>query len=147
MITSASGAVAAPVAAANPCISCGACCSFFRASFHWMETDAGGGTVPAEMTRPLTHHRVVMRGTERSGGRCVALTGEIGSCVGCTIHPLRSSVCRDFEASWENGVHNVDCDRARARHGLPPLEPGWNRPGDDSPTSPFTDPAPGRRAA
>jgi Fe-S-cluster containining protein len=128
------GASASPaIVAMNPCLACGACCAFFRASFHWMETDTGGGTVPADLTEPLTHHRVVMRGTSGSRPRCTALEGEIGRAVRCTIHPLRSSVCRAFAPAWENGVPNPDCDRARARHGLPPLEAGWHRPEDDSP--------------
>jgi len=30
----------------NPCLSCGACCAFFRASFHWLETAAAYGLPP-----------------------------------------------------------------------------------------------------
>lgn len=63
-----------------------------------------------------------MKGTNQKNPRCIALSGEIGTCVGCTIHPVRASVCREFPPSWENGVHNPDCDRARAVHGLAPLE-------------------------
>ena len=134
--------------ASNPCLACGACCAFFRASFHWMETDAGGGTVPADLTLALNHHRVVMRGTTGSKPRCAALVGEIGTAVSCGIHPLRSSVCRAFKAAWEDGEPNPDCDRARAKYGLPPLQPGWHQPGDDSPPeAPAPEPAPDRRAA
>lgn len=63
-----------------------------------------------------------MKGTNEKEPRCVSLTGVIGECVSCAIHSVRSSVCREFPPSWENGVHNPDCDRARAAHGLPPLE-------------------------
>lgn len=135
MNPSETGAVAVhPSAVAiNPCLGCGACCAFFRASFHWMETDSGGGTVPADLTLPFTHHRVVMRGTTGSAPRCTALEGEIGVAVGCAIHPLRSSICRAFKPAWEDDQPNPDCDRARAGHGLPPLVRGWHRPEDDSP--------------
>ena len=108
----------------NPCLECGACCAFFRISFYWSEADpAAGGLTPPELTTKLTPQRTVMRGTERTPPRCVALEGEIGSCVRCTIHPLRPSPCREFETSWADGVRHERCDRARAAHGLPPLEP------------------------
>ncbi|MCH7226946.1 YkgJ family cysteine cluster protein [Haloferula sp. A504] len=130
--------------AANPCLACGACCAFFRVSFHWMETDAGGGTVPTGLAEPVDLHRVAMRGTTCSPVRCNALEGEVGTSVRCTIHPLRPSVCRAFQPAWENGEPNPDCDRARAQFGLPPLAPGWHQPDDDSPPEA---PAPDRRAA
>jgi Fe-S-cluster containining protein len=78
---------------------------------------------PAELTLRLTPHHAAMRGTEHAPRRCVALDGEIGKRVRCTIHPLRPSPCREFAASWSGGVHHERCDRARAAHGLPPLAP------------------------
>ena len=111
----------------NPCITCGDCCAFFRASFYWSEADsAAGGLTPPELTAKLTPHHAVMRGTEQTPPRCVALHGTIGENVRCVIHPLRPSPCREFQASWVGGLHNERCDRARAAHGLPPLSP----PGD-----------------
>lgn len=125
---------------ANPCLGCGACCAFFRVSFHWMETTAGKPDgVPDDMVTQINPHRVAMNGTLGQPVRCTALRGTIGGTAHCSIHPARSSVCRAFPASWENGVHNADCDRARAAHGLPPLEPGWWQPehgGDDHPDKP-----------
>ena len=119
----------------NPCITCGACCAYFRASFYWSEADpAGGGLTPPELATKLTPHLAVMSGTERVPPRCVALHGEIGREVRCTIHPLRPSPCREFQASWSDGFHNERCDRARAAHGLPPLSP----PGDTRVESPVT---------
>ena len=113
-------------AGGNPCLSCGACCGFFRVGFHWMETSDGRPDgVPVEMVDVLDLHRVAMKGTTAKPVRCVALAGEIGGCVSCTIHPRRSSACREFAASWEGGVANPDCDRARAAFGLAPLERGW----------------------
>lgn len=67
-----------------------------------------------------------MIGTDRKPPRCTSLAGEVGSTVQCTIYDKRSSTCREFEASWENGEQNPDCDKARAAYGLPPLPPHWN---------------------
>ena len=73
----------------NPCITCGACCAYFRASFYWSEADpAAGGLTPAHLTTKLTPHHAVMRGTEQQPPRCVALHGTIGEQVRCVIHPL-----------------------------------------------------------
>jgi uncharacterized protein len=108
----------------NPCLSCGACCAYFRASFHWLETTAApGGATPAELTMPVSPHLVAMRGTGRKAPRCVALDGSIGASVSCTIYEKRASPCREFQASWVDGVYNERCDRARAAHGLAPLPP------------------------
>ena len=108
----------------NPCITCGACCAYFRASFYWAETDASStGTVPAGLTEKLNDFRSVMKGTNQPNPRCIALIGDIGKCVRCSIYELRAAVCRDFKLSYENNIHNPRCDQARAAHGLPPLPP------------------------
>ncbi|MHA7833214.1 MAG: YkgJ family cysteine cluster protein [Algiphilus sp.] len=120
------------MSASHPCLRCGACCAHFRASFYWAEADdATPEGVPVSMTRKLTPHLRVMRGTEGTTPRCVALMGTIGDAVRCTIHPRRSTVCRDFPPSFEDGVgaHNPGCDAARAAWGLPPLTPeDWDAP-------------------
>lgn len=106
----------------NPCISCGACCAHFRASFYWSEAAPEvGGTVPPELVDKLNDRFVVMKGTNCNTPYCIALGGTIGEQVGCTIYPLRSSVCRDFPYSWQDGEHNPRCDQARAAWGMPPL--------------------------
>jgi Fe-S-cluster containining protein len=108
----------------NPCLSCGACCAYFRASFHWLETTAAAdGATPNELTMSVSPHLVAMRGTERRPPRCIALEGSIGVSVRCTVYEKRASPCREFRASWVDGVHNERCDRARGAHGLPPLPP------------------------
>jgi Fe-S-cluster containining protein len=108
----------------NPCLACGACCAYFRAAFYWSEADGNApGHTPSELTLKLGPHHAVMRGTEKTPPRCIALHGDIGNQVKCTIHPLRPSPCREFQPSWLHGVRNERCDRARAAHGLPPLEP------------------------
>lgn len=128
----------------NPCISCGACCGFYRASFYWAETDAAdGGTVPAGMTEKLNDFRSVMKGTNQPKPRCIALVGEIGVAVRCSIYEQRASVCRDFKLSYENGVHNPGCDKARAVYGLSPLEPFTNQP-EASPEEPKPNKGPGK---
>jgi Fe-S-cluster containining protein len=113
-----------PPSPLHPCLRCGACCATFRCSFFWGETDANGGTVPEALVEPLTPFRVVMRGMNQEHPRCVALEGEIGVLARCGIHPLRSSVCREFPPSYEDGTPNERCDEARARWGMPPLGPG-----------------------
>jgi Fe-S-cluster containining protein len=111
----------------NPCVSCGACCAHFRVTFYWAEADpATGGVTPPALTIKLSPHHAVMRGTEGRTPRCAALLGTLGEEVACTIYAQRPSPCREFQASWVDGVHNARCDRARAAHGLPPLSP----PGD-----------------
>lgn len=61
--------------------------------------------------------------------------GDIGHSVRCSIHPQRSSVCREFAPSWEDGTPNPRCDRARVRWGLAPLTPqDWEDP--DAPVTP-----------
>lgn len=114
----------------NLCLSCGACCAFYRASFYWAEADdAFGGTVPVSMTVKLNEFRRVMKGTNQKGPRCVALHGTIGLRVHCTIHELRPTVCREFEVSWNNGIPNERCDKARIAWGLLPLTPdSWKSP-------------------
>lgn len=96
----------------------------YRVAFHWSETEpALGGVTPASLTERLDAHRVVMRGTHAEPLRCVALRGIPGVAVHCTIYPQRPSPCRELEAAWETGRPSPQCDRARARHGLPPLQP------------------------
>lgn len=108
----------------NPCLDCGACCACFRVSFYWGETDAApGGIVPSALTQAISPWRAAMLGTDQPEPRCVALKGEVGTEVFCTIHPQRPSPCREFNASWVEGGHNEACDRARAKYGLAPLQP------------------------
>lgn len=103
----------------NICQSCGACCAAFRVDFHPAELAGGAfaweSGVPREMTVPVTHHQVRMAGTDASPPRCVALAGEIGREVACTLYDSRPSPCREFDTQ-----HDA-CNRARQRHGLPPL--------------------------
>jgi uncharacterized protein len=114
----------------HPCLTCGACCAFYRASFYWAEADdVEGGTVPAYMTEKLNDFRRAMKGMSGSNPRCIALQGTIGEQVYCSIYELRASACREFPVSWEFGAPNERCDQARMAWGLPPLQPdAWNWP-------------------
>ncbi len=117
------------MSASEICQQCGACCGHYRVSFYWGESNPNtGGTVPPDLTEPLTPFRVIMKGTGTRPSRCVALSGEIGASVACTIHTIRASTCREF------GVHDVDgrphiheadierCNAARAAWSIPPLD-------------------------
>jgi len=116
----------------HPCLTCGACCAYFRVGFHWSEAEpAFGGRVPAELTEPLRSHERAMRGTSQSTPRCIALDAEIGVRSRCSIHPMRPSVCAAVTASWEYGQASPQCDKARIAHGLPALTPDdWLWRGD-----------------
>ena len=104
------------------CLSCGACCAAFRVDFHPVDlVSSGGGGVPAELTMVLAPSLVRMRGTDEAPPRCVALEGEIGKAVRCRIYENRPGPCRDFAPYAPLGMGDDACDRARRRHGLPPL--------------------------
>ena len=114
----------------NPCLQCGACCALFRASFYWAETDEfTPGGVLSEMTVKLNDFLVAMKGTEQQPPRCAALIGAIGQKVFCSVYERRSSVCREFEPSWQNHRSNPRCNQARLAWGLKPLVPdSWADP-------------------
>lgn len=115
--------------AEHPCLRCGACCAFFRVSFHWSEAGDQPGVVPAHFVEQVSPHRVAMRGTTQDPVRCVGLLGEVGEVVRCSLYDVRSTTCRTFAASYEDGTHHEACDRARAAYGLEPLRPeDWERP-------------------
>lgn len=108
----------------NPCVGCGACCAYYRASFYWGECVSGRGTVPDDTVVQISPHHVAMKGTEGSSPYCINLTGVIGENAFCSGYATRSSSCRDdFPASFENGERNERCDKARTKHGLRELTP------------------------
>jgi len=108
----------------NPCMSCGACCAVFRASFYWAEAgDATAGGVPVQLTEKITAFRRAMRRTDPPDARCIALLGTPGQSVRCAIYGSRPSVCRTFDPSWKVGEENPRCNKARALIGLAPRSP------------------------
>ncbi|TVR44206.1 MAG: YkgJ family cysteine cluster protein [Planctomycetota bacterium] len=122
----------------HPCLTCGACCAFYRVSFHWSEgADVQSDGVPLEHLRDRSAILRDMRGTTDQPPRCSALAGIVGGACRCTIYQQRPSPCRDLQASYENGLPSPGCDRARAAHGLPPLTPeDWQHPPQDAPPPP-----------
>jgi Fe-S-cluster containining protein len=99
----------------SACTSCGACCASFRVDFSVFETQAEGGAVPDGLAVEVTASTCRMRGTDHSPPRCAALSGTLGVKIGCGIYEWRPSPCREFEEGSDA------CERARQRHGLPPL--------------------------
>ncbi len=95
----------------SPCTACGACCASYRVSFYWAEAEA----LPAALTRPLGRWYACMAGTEQPQPRCQALQGDIGASVACRVYDQRPAPCRELKPGDDK------CQRARARHGLPPL--------------------------
>ena len=111
----------------HPCLSCGACCAYFRVSFYWREAEFldQQNAVPLALVEDLDSRFRAMKGTNKKHHpSCVALKGRIGKAAKCTIYENRPSPCRDFAASYEYGIANPRCDDARRAHGLPPLTPG-----------------------
>ncbi|MFP5518355.1 MAG: YkgJ family cysteine cluster protein [Bdellovibrionia bacterium] len=107
----------------HPFQNCGACCAKYRVSFHWSETLPDSFNVPVDLTYPITPHLVAMRTDSLEKHRCVALKGEVGNLVSCSVYLNRPTPCREFAVSYENGLPNERCDQARASRGLKPLTP------------------------
>ncbi|EXI64080.1 MAG: Flagellin N-methylase [Candidatus Accumulibacter adjunctus] len=104
---------ATPTSDAFDCRRCGACCASYRVSFYWAEAEVLA--LPDELVEQLTPWHACLAGTQSARPRCRALHGEIGDRVCCTVYPQRPSPCHEVQAGDER------CQRARWRHGLPPL--------------------------
>ncbi len=100
----------------DSCQGCGACCASFRVDFSVHELDEMGGTVPAGLAVEVSGSTCRMRGTDHQPVRCAALTGVIGRSVACGIYEWRPGPCRELERGSDA------CEKARLRHGLPPLD-------------------------
>ena len=91
----------------NACEKCGACCAFFPVNFPELEIDdPANGKALTTMSLPARHLMRVMRGTELSSPRCMALKGEVSIKVSCIIYAARPSTCRNFVRSWEEDSGN-----------------------------------------
>ncbi len=112
----------------HPCMTCGACCNYYKVQFHHSECLSDSLSVPIDLTYPvLVSDNLVMKGTYKKDPRCVALKGVIGEEVTCSIYEQRPSCCRNFTASFEDGQQNFRCDQARLAKGLSPLTmDDWN---------------------
>jgi uncharacterized protein len=113
----------------NPCLSCGACCAYFRVSFYAGEVDCHpGGTVPDALVLPINAVMVCMKNTEQGGQSCIALRGTPGKPgISCAIYTHRPSPCREFLAWNPDGTPNSACHRLRMKWGLPTLQPLLNK--------------------
>ena len=104
------------------CLACGACCAAFRVDFHRADlATADHAGVAPELAVPVTERLFRMRGTDDAPPRCIALDGEVGQHVRCTIYENRPGPCRDFAPYAPLGIGDDACDRARRRYGLVPL--------------------------
>ena len=78
--------------------------------------------VPEELTLKISPHKSAMLGTQKKDPRCISLSGVVGKNNFCKIYLNRPEVCRTFLPSFENGINNQLCDKARLSKGLVPLE-------------------------
>ena len=101
----------------HPCLRCGACCAAYRVDFSVYELEGEGGCVPQGLAVEVSGTTVRMRGTDHVPIRCAALTGQVGVRASCGIYEWRPNPCRELEPG------SFGCEKARARHGLPPLSP------------------------
>ncbi|MEG0488814.1 MAG: YkgJ family cysteine cluster protein [Acinetobacter sp.] len=99
------------ISAQDACLTCGACCAFFRVSFYWAEGEA----MPQNNIEPLTAVYSCMKGTNQQQPHCVALEGVVGQQVSCTMYEHRSSTCKEVQAGDDQ------CAKARQGYGLIPL--------------------------
>ncbi|OTG88404.1 zinc/iron-chelating domain-containing protein [Acinetobacter sp. ANC 4558] len=93
------------------CLSCGACCAFFRVSFYWAE----GIEIPENMIEQVTPIYSCMKGTNQQQPKCIALQGIVGEQVSCGIYEVRSSSCKEVQVADEQ------CNKARMAYNLIPF--------------------------
>lgn len=106
----------------SSCTCCGACCATYRVIFPVAETDrVRDAGVPAELTLNLKDGFCRMRATATKPQRCIALLGEVGKNVSCSIYAQRPSPCRAFAPDAGGGHGDIACGNARRQHGLSPL--------------------------
>ena len=74
----------------NACLSCGACCAYYRVSFYWAE----GEQIPEHLVESITPVYSCMKGTNQTQPRCQALEGtpENRSAVVFTVCEVQAAV-------------------------------------------------------
>lgn len=102
-----------PLSDSDECMRCGACCVTFRVSFYWAEVE--DLAIPEHATERVSPLFLCMAGTNSKAPRCDALQGTVGKSVQCGLYAHRPSPCRELQLGDDK------CQRARARHGLPPI--------------------------
>ena len=112
----------------HPCQKCGACCTTYQVAFHRKETHPESFQVPIDLTFKSSADHLAMKQRNYSSSRCIALEGNVGRMVSCRVYDNRPSPCRNFKASYEDGVPNRRCDECRVARGLQPLTPeDWQK--------------------
>ena len=66
-------------------------------------------------SNPLTAVYSCMKGTNQAQVKCIALQGEVGQQVSCSIYAIRSSTCKEVQIADDH------CNKARLAHNLIPL--------------------------
>ncbi len=109
------------MAAVPDCLICGACCAspFVGQGYIRLDPDeearlARKGLPVLEIV-PGPEDRLVLLGTKDNAERihvCVALTGQLGKQVACSIYEQRPLLCRQFEAG------SAECYEARRALGI-----------------------------
>lgn len=99
-------------AAEFDCQSCGACCAY---SAEWprfsLESDEQLALIPEAFVA------ADLSGMRCENDRCLALAGEIGKHVACTIYAVRPEVCRACMPG------DPECLMAREAHGIGRVAP------------------------
>ena len=98
---------------ANPCLACGACCSF---SSTWPRFTTDSDEDIAVIPRAFV--AADDGGMHCVGDRCSALDGTVGSATSCGIYGVRPDVCRSCMPGDEA------CNIARAKFQMPLLGSG-----------------------
>lgn len=100
------------------CQDCGACCSYFKVYFR--EEDNPNYKKLGDKIFFVSKDKIFMKGRETfKGGKCVALEGEVGKHVSCSVYEDRPDVCRKFDRVLPNGKINPRCVQARLSLKLP----------------------------
>ena len=94
----------------DACLSCGACCAYFRVSFYWAEGFPCLSTILNLSPRSIHAWREPIKNP-----RCIALEGSIGEQVSCGMYELRSSSCKEVQ------IADAQCNKARMAHNMIPF--------------------------
>jgi uncharacterized protein len=92
---------------ADPCRSCGACCSF---SPHWPMFTTDSDADIAAISRAYVNAENT--GMHCNGNRCSALAGKVGATTTCLAYAVRPDVCRACKPG------DPECNQARQSFGL-----------------------------
>ncbi len=71
--------------------------------------------MPAQLTEAVSPQLRCMKGTGSKPVRCIALEGEVGKQVSCSIYAQRPSPCREFDVLEADGSPNPRCAALRAQ--------------------------------